>query len=254
MTELLFILLFGLCMGSFITCASYRMPLEIDVVKKPSYCPKCNTRLGFKDLWPVLSWLLAGGKCRHCAAKIPLRYPAIELLTAAVFLLIHAAHGFTLPALLLMLMASCLLILIVADLEHYIIPDEIHLALLPLGLGYHAMIGTEAAQVAGGFVLGLGLALLLHHGYRWLRGREGLGYGDVKFFAVAGLWLTPLPMVPFLLFSGLFGIAFGILWRLAGKGAIFPFGPSLAAALFVLVCWPQVASQFWALGTSLYLP
>src|SRR4051812_8689122 len=93
--ELLFVLFAGLVFGSFVTCASYRLPLEQDIVVKPSYCPHCNARLGFKDLWPVLSWLTNRGKCRHCQVKVSARYPLTELATAALFLLVYAHYGLT---------------------------------------------------------------------------------------------------------------------------------------------------------------
>lgn len=246
--ELLFILFAGLCFGSFITCASYRLPLEIDVVKKPSYCPSCNAKLTFKDLWPVLSWMTSGGKCRHCKAKISARYPLIEIITATIFALIYAYYGLSVQGALLCLFAVALLIMVVADLEHYIIPDQIHLFLLPLGIFYHYVIGTDPMEVGIGFLIGMAIGLALHHGYRWLRKKEGLGYGDVKFFAVAGLWLTPLPIVPFLFLSGVLGVCFGLLWRLMGKGAIFPFGPALAAALFLCVTFQKLTNLFWNIG------
>jgi len=226
MTELLFILLAGLCFGSFITCMSYRLPLEMDAVKNPSFCPSCNTKLGARDLVPVLSWAIARGRCRHCQTRISARYPLIEVATALTFLGIYTLHGLTLSSILLMLFAVALLIMIVTDLEHFIIPDEIHIALVPLGLFYHYVIGTEPLQVAGGFLMGMVLGLLLHHGYRFLRKREGLGYGDVKFFAVAGLWLTPLPMVVFLFLSG----------------------PARAVSLMVCVLWPGADGWLWEIG------
>ncbi len=246
--ELLIVVSVGLVFGSFVTCASYRLPLEQDVVKKPSYCPSCDAKLGVRDLWPLFSWIFSGGKCRHCKTKISIRYPLIEVVTAAAFLLLYQRYGLTAEMALLALMAVALLILIVADLEHYIIPDQVHIALLPLGLLYHFAIGTGPMEVAGGFLLGMGIGLGLHHGYRILRKKEGLGYGDVKFFAVAGLWLTMLPIVPFLFFSGLLGVVFGLLWRLMGKGAIFPFGPALAASLWLLVVYPEISNYFWNIG------
>src|SRR5690606_29959674 len=205
-----------------------------------------------RDLWPLLSWVIAEGKCRYCGNTVSWRYPLTEVVTAAVFLLVYAYYGFTLQALLLCLLVVVLLIMIVADLEHTIIPDEVHVALLPLGLIYHFIIGTDWSMVAGGFAVGLFTGLSLHHGYRWLRKKEGLGYGDVKFFAVAGIWLTLYPFVPFLFFSGLFGIATGLLWRALKLGAYFPLGPALAVALFVCVAFPQSANLFWNMLKTAY--
>lgn len=246
--ETFFVLFFGLVFGSFVTCASYRLPLDQDVVKNPSYCPKCNTRLGFRDLWPVLSWCASKGKCRHCSAPVHWRYPLIEIVTAAAFYFIYMRYGLTVPGVALAMMAVALLIMIVADLEHYIIPDQVHIALLPLALVWHYAANTPPLEPLYGFLAGLGLGMLLHHGYRFVRKKEGLGFGDVKFFAVAGLWLTLTPFVPFLFFSGLLGVAMGLLWRALGRGAVFPFGPSLALSLFLCVAYPELPALFWRMG------
>lgn len=239
------VLLAGLSLGSFVTLASWRLPREEDVVLTPSRCPACRTRLTVRDLVPLFSWLLARGACRHCGAKISRRYPLIELLTAALVLAIYFRHGFTPETALLSLLGVSLLILIVTDLEHFLIPDELHWAMLALGLTYALWTGRPWEEVLAGFLLGMGTGLLLHHGYRWLRHKEGLGFGDVKFFAVAGLWLGLKPFVPFLFFSGLFGVCVGLAWRVAGKGAVFPFGPALALALLLGVAWPEIYNLFW---------
>lgn len=246
--EPLLVFCFGLVFGSFITLASYRLPLGEDIIIKPSRCPKCETRLTFFDLWPVLSWVTSGAKCRHCKAPVPVRYPLTELATGALFLLIYHYYGTSTQAVLLMLMGVALLVMIVADLEHYIIPDEVHWALIPLALAYHYVIGTAWGDVLGGFLLGGGIGLALHYGYRYLRKKDGLGFGDVKFLAVAGLWLGVYPMVPFLFFSGVLGVGFGLIWRALGKGPIFPFGPALAVSLFLCTGFPEIPNLFWNIG------
>src|SRR5690349_6487735 len=109
--ELLFVLFCGLVFGSFITCASWRLPRGEDVVVKASHCPQCSAKLTFKDLWPVLSWVCSKGACRHCGAKISARYPLTELATAALFLLIYARYGLTTPGIILALMAVALMVM-----------------------------------------------------------------------------------------------------------------------------------------------
>jgi prepilin signal peptidase PulO-like enzyme (type II secretory pathway) len=245
--ETLIVLLTGLVFGSFITCASWRLPRGEDVVKKPSYCPCCNAKLGAKDLFPVLSWVTSKGKCRHCQAKVHWRYPATELTTAATFLLIYSHFGITAQAIILMLLAVALLVMIVVDFEHYIIPDEIHYLLLPLGIVYHFVMGSDIGNVLGGLLTGLGIGYGLHHGYRALRKKEGLGFGDVKFLAVAGLWLGLIALPPFLFYSGALGVALGLFWRMIGRGPRFPFGPALAAAMFICLVYPQAVRFFWDL-------
>ena len=244
----LFVFSVGLTFGSFVTLASYRLPLGEDIAIKPSRCPKCETKLKFLDLWPVLSWACNKGKCRHCKAPVSARYPLTELVTAAMFVLLYLHYGLNLQSVLLALLWVALMIMIVVDLEHYIIPDQLHYVLLPLGLGYHAAMHTPSEDVSHGFLLASGIGLSLHYGYRYLRHKEGLGFGDVKFFAVAGVWLGLKPIVPFLFFSGIFGIVTGLLWRILKKGPVFPFGPALAVALFLCVTCPLLTNLFWNIG------
>jgi leader peptidase (prepilin peptidase) / N-methyltransferase len=246
--HLFFVLCAGLAFGSFVTLVSYRLPRGEDIVIKPSRCPSCETRLQFLDLWPVLSWVCSNRCCRHCQAPISVRYPLTELVTAAVFLLLYLKFGFTVKGGILAMMWVALMVMIVVDLEHYIIPDQVHYVLLPLGVLYHAVIGTPPGDAANGFIVGAGIGLALHYGYRILRRKEGLGFGDVKFFAVAGLWLGVKPLVPFMFFSGLFGVATGLIWRALGKGPIFPFGPALALALFLGILFADYVNLFWNIG------
>lgn len=248
LVEVLFVLFAGLALGSFVTLASYRLPLGEDIAIKPSRCPKCEAKLRFLDLWPVLSWVWNKGKCRHCKAPVSVRYPLTEIVTAGMCLLIYFKYGLTLQALLLVLLWVTLMIMIVVDIEHYIIPDQLHYVLLPLGIGYQALIGAEPSVVAEGFLLGAGIGLALHYGYRYLRKKEGLGFGDVKFFAVAGIWLGLKPIIPFLFFSGIFGVITGLVWRMQGKGPIFPFGPALALAMFLCIVMPEYSNLFWNIG------
>lgn len=242
------ILLIGLALGSFVTLASYRLPRGEDIVIKPSRCPTCDTKLGFYDLWPVMSWACSKGACRHCKTPISARYPLTELATGAMFTLLYLKFGLTLQGGLLGALWVALMIMIVVDIEHYIIPDALHYVLLPLGLAYQASIGTPWDDVLRGFLLGAGTGLSLHYGYRYLRKKEGLGFGDVKFLAVAGVWLGLRPLVPFLFFAGVFGVMTGLLWRALKKGPVFPFGPALALALFACVAFQELPNLFWSIG------
>ncbi|NBX02749.1 MAG: prepilin peptidase [Alphaproteobacteria bacterium] len=243
--EIILVIAIGLVFGSFITCVSYRLPLGLDIVKKPSYCPACDAKLTTLDLFPLFSWLFSRGKCCHCGVKVSARYPMTELATAGTFLLIYSFYGLSAVGIILMVMAVLLLIMIVVDFEHYIIPDSVHLFLLPLGFAFHFARGSDASEVVSGLALGGGIGLALHYGYKWLRKKDGLGFGDVKFLAVAGLWLGLKPIVPFLFFSGVLGVATGLLWRVLKRGNLFPFGPALAVSLFICVAFPELSDRFW---------
>lgn len=240
------VIFLGLCFGSMVTLVSYRLPRGEPIGISRSRCPSCRKPLGVPDLVPLFSWLFSGGKCRHCGSKISVRYPLTEICTAALFLLVYLEKGISLEAGVLMLLATGMMILIVTDLEHYIIPDEIQILYLLLGGIYHFTLrNTPVEEPLGGLLVGILIGVSLQLGYRYLRKKEGLGTGDVKFLAAAGLWLGAQSLVPFFVFSGLLGIVSGLIWRVLGFGKIFPFGPALAIALFILILYPQVEFWFW---------
>ena len=238
--ELTIAIVFGLVFGSFISCASYRLPIGMDILRARSFCPKCEKTLSFVDLFPFFSWWFAGGKCRHCQEKISIRYPLIELATAFIFAVLYMKYGFSLQWGVLAFAAVWLLVMIIADFEHYIIPDTVHLVLLPLGFLYRYATHDLSLDIIWSFSLLAGLALLLHYGYSALRGRTMLGFGDVKFMAVAGIWLKLGYIPSFLLVAGVLGVVLGIIWKKIGKGEVFPFAPALAVSLFLCLIFPQL--------------
>jgi len=238
--------LLGACFGSFVTLASYRLPRDENIATKRSQCPQCHTPLAARDLMPILSWVVAKGRCRHCQCRVSIRYPLIEVLLGGLFVWLYARYGLTLEWAVLALFTTALLTLIVADLETGLIPDSLHLFLLPLGVAYHWLQQTDPAPILICTGVALSLGLMLHYGYFWLRGKHGLGFGDVKFLAVIGLWLGDIHVfVAFLVLSGLLGVATGLLWKLVSREERFPFGPALAIGLFLLVIFPGSDQWFW---------
>jgi len=226
----------GLAFGSFASLAAYRLPRGEGVVLGRSRCPHCGHALALADLLPVVSWLALGGRCRYCAGPVPVRYPLIELATAALFVLAVLAWGVTPEALLACALALGLVIAAAADLDRLVIPDPVLVCLLPLGLAWAAVLGRPWSDTIGGLAAALALAAAL----RWLgaraRGREALGLGDVKLLAVAGAWVGLAALPWYLAGAGALGVASGLAWRRRG-GEAFPFGPALAAALFATVLW-----------------
>lgn len=233
----------GACMGSFITMASYRIPLGEDIVWKPSRCPSCEKSLGFWDLFPMLSWTFSGRKCRYCKTPVSVRYPLTELVSALTFLGLYLKFGFTLECAALMLIATMILILIVTDLEHYIIPDGVQIGLL-LSIGWLIWIRDASIMDATyGALAGLATGLGLRYSFLWLRKIEALGWGDIKLLPIIGMAVGVKPFVLVLVLSGLLGILTGLVWKLLKRGPVFPFGPALAVSMFtVLVFWSELAS------------
>lgn len=246
--EMTFVAALGLVFGSFVTLASYRLPRDEPVVNGRSRCPSCKTFLGVAALVPLFSWIFQKGKCRYCKKPVSARYPLTELTQAALFLLVYAVYGVSWQSGILVLFTVCLLIMIVVDFEWMIIPDEVQIAMLVLGCIYHAVMGTAFESVLASAALGLGLGLALHYGYRFLMNKDGLGFGDVKFLLVAGVWLAdPLLWPPFLFVSGVWGIVTALVWRVLGKGPRFPFGPALAAALLLSLLVPVRELFYWTM-------
>jgi prepilin signal peptidase PulO-like enzyme (type II secretory pathway) len=223
----------GLMFGSFISLVSYRLPLEEDIIVTRSRCTSCKHSLSVRDLIPLFSWLVNKGKCRFCKAKVKARYPIIEISTAVTFILTYLKFGLSYQTLLLCLIATCLIIVIVIDFEHYIIPDEMQICLSILGIIYAFLTKSELAPLFINsillFVLSILIRLLV---MRWKK-KDPLGMGDIKFFAVSGLFLNLETIPYFLLISGVLGVLTGTAWKTFGRGEIFPFAPALAISLFL---------------------
>ena len=245
---IILVIIVGLCFGSFISCVSYRLPRGENIVSKQSYCPSCHAVLTFADLWPLLSWLVSGGKCRHCSAAVSIRYPLTEICTALMFLLVYLQFALSAQSLIICLMVVALMIMIVVDLEHLIIPDSVHVAMIILALPFHYLHGSTAQEILISVVIMTSLAFFLHYVYSAIRGRVMLGFGDVKFFIVSGLWLSPELLLPFIFLSGIFGVMLGLLWRRLGKGEIFPFGPALAMALYICALYKNDINMLYIIN------
>lgn len=242
------VLVVGASIGSFITLMTHRLPLGEPVGNTRSRCPSCHTTLGVRDLFPVLSWAFAKGRCRHCKTKVSVRYPLTELACAAGGLLAIMHYGPTLEALAIAGLWWSVVALTITDLEHYIILDEVQISIGLFGILYGYARDIDAADAASAAFAGAAIGLTLKYGFIYLRNKDGLGLGDVKFLGVAGIWLaSSASFIPFLFYSGLIGTVFGTAWQRITGHARFPFGPALAAALLLCVLAPHSVNGFWQL-------
>jgi len=194
---LLFAGALGAIVGSFANVCIHRLPRGESVVTPPSRCPRCGTRIAFFDNVPVISWLLLRGRCRSCAARIPVRYPIVEAVTSLLFIACAAAWGPTLDALSGALLAAACLTLVATDLAHRTLPDEITLGGVAVALLFAAardagpggrfdVAGSRLLESLLGAALGGGFLLAVRAAYLRFRGTEGLGLGDVKMLAMIG--------------------------------------------------------------------
>ena len=232
-TSLIF--LAGLAFGSFLNVCIYRLPLGLSVVTPRSACPTCKQQIAFYDNIPVLSWLILGGRCRHCKSKISARYLLIELLTGALFLACYWYFGLTLATLKFCTFAFLLLGLIFTDAETKLLPDKLTLPGLALGVIFSTLVPVNdmasqflpgvmnlplsgdlslrvlslvdsllGAALGASFIYGAGAIYL-----RW-RGTEGMGFGDVKLMAMVGAFLG-MKLTIFTIFTAsLAGSLFGL--------------------------------------------
>lgn len=249
----------GLVLGSFSTAVAYRVPKGMPWAlgakgqkAARSSCTSCGTTLQARDLVPVFSWLLQKGRCRHCDAAIPVLYPASELMVVLLCLAFFAMNGFVLsvPVVIVFFAISFLVALSVIDFQFKILPNQLIAILAVLGLFYHSssllmsgMHGEYSAERAfewgmeyggGAFVFG-GVSWVLGAFMKKILGKDALGMGDVKFFAVAGLWLGLSNLSLFCILSGMSGVLVAVLWKKVKGEDVFPFGPALILAFYIVL-------------------
>jgi leader peptidase (prepilin peptidase)/N-methyltransferase len=273
-------LAFGLVMGSFLNVAIHRLPRGESVVSPRSRCPGCKRAISARDNIPVISYLLLGGKCRYCQQPISIRYPAVELLTGLLFVASVWGLGATPMALVFMGFSSAMVVVSFVDFDHQIIPDEISLGGLVLGLvlvpvvhslqpgvSYWSELGASAlgAAIGAGLLWSVGflharLSVALGRSFPHWPGEgepiprpgdadywlwfPGLGLGDVKLLAMIGAFLGPWGVFDTLLLASLIGLVVGVAWGVAQRNwsSPFGFGPALASgALLSLYAPPHEA-------------
>jgi leader peptidase (prepilin peptidase) / N-methyltransferase len=185
----LLVALVGLAIGSFLNVCIYRLPRDLSVVWPASRCTACGREISWYENIPVLSYAALRGRCRTCGESISPMYPLIELLTAGVFVATYAAFG---PAWLFPIrvaFGASMIVLLVIDLQHQILPNEITLPGIVVGLAASVVAEPGWRDALIGAAAGGGVLWLVAWGYERLRHQEGLGFGDVKMLAMIGAFL-----------------------------------------------------------------
>jgi len=240
---------FGAVIGSFLNVCIYRIPAKISIAWPSSHCPKCKNKIKWYDNIPILSYLILGGKCRHCKEKISLQYPIVELLTAILTTLFFFNFGLTMWTSCTLFCLYVLIVLSFIDLETYTIPDILSIGLIFFGLAVCFLnpafdgnwLNKFTQSITGasiGFFGSWGLALSCSAFIK----KEALGGGDIKLMGAIGALSGCWGMANALMLSSLFGlICFVILARLKKtpeNGAI-PFGPFLSLGLIINLLFPH---------------
>lgn len=244
-----FVALLGCAIGSFLNVCIYRLPRDLSVVSPPSSCPGCGERIRWYHNVPVLSWVALGGRCASCRAPISVRYPIVEALTGAVFLVHVLVLGLDPILPVRLAFAAAMIVLFAIDLEHQILPDVITLPGIALGFIASWWLPPGWLSSLVGILVGGGLPWALAEVYVRVRGVEGLGFGDVKMLAMIGAVLGWPLMLLTLLAASLLGALFGGALILAGRGdrqLRLPFGTFLAVAAVVAGLFGQPVVDWYA--------
>lgn len=232
MDNLLLILIFllGLCVGSFCNVLIYRLPKKEDFVRKPSHCMTCGHELKWYELIPLVSWLVQGGKCRACGVKLSAQYPIVEALNGTMWLLTAILYqGDWLTVGLYCALFSLLLVITVIDWRTFTIPNGLNLAILILGV---IRLVTDLSEWPL-YVIGMFSVSLVFLAMHILTRGAGLGMGDVKLMAAAGLLLGWPRMILTVLIGSISGAVIHSVRMKRGAGRKLAFGPYLAAGVWI---------------------
>ncbi len=189
---------FGAVVGSFANVCISRWPLGLSVVRPPSRCPRCETRIAWYDNLPIISWIILRAKCRACGLPIHWQYPLVEAITAILFLCVYLKFGYSIATPIYMVFCAGLVIVTVQDIIDWTIPDEISIPGIPLGIAVAALAwwmpetGLRIDRIwdaAAGAALGGGIILTMDRITVWILKKPGMGFGDVKLLAMLGAFL-----------------------------------------------------------------
>jgi len=214
---------------------------EITLSKPASTCPKCGHLIRFYENIPVLSWVFLRGKCSQCKNKISARYPFIELATAILSTVIAVNFGVTTTTLFIILLTYALITLTMIDYDHMLLPDQITLPFLWLGLLVNingAIVPLQDAVI--GAAVGYMSLYSIFWGFKLLTGKEGMGFGDFKLVALFGAWIGWQLLPILILMASAVGAIIGIslmMFKNHQREQAIPFGPYLAIAGWITMIW-----------------
>ena len=226
---------------SDVTFASGASSEPISLSHPPSTCPKCGHRIRPWENVPVISYLFLRGRCGRCRERISVRYPLVETATALLSVIVALRFGATGTGAFALLFTWALIALTMIDFDHQLLPDDVTLPLLWLGLIVNAFgLLAPLEDAVWGAVLGYLSLWSVYWAFKLLTGKEGMGYGDFKLLAALGAWLgwQALPLV--IILSSLVGAVVGVVLIFAlgrDRNVPIPFGPYLAAAGWITLLW-----------------
>ena len=227
----------GLLFGSFYNVVGLRLPKKESIIYPSSHCPKCNHKLSWYELIPVLSYIFLKGKCKNCKEKISIMYPVMELISGILFALSYYSFGLTLSIIPALLTSSIFVIIVVSDLNYYIIPDSI-LAIYGILMFIYNIISKgfldACTYVVYGLIMFIFMYLLRKLG-NFLFKEESLGGGDIKLMGVLGQLFNPFMSFISLALASLIAIPSSLFFNIKKKDNIIPFGPFITGGFLIML-------------------
>jgi len=235
----IFVFLLGSIVGSFLNVCIFRLPLDKDVIFKPSECTKCSNKIEWYQNVPIFSYIFLQGKCASCKKKISIQYPIVEIITAASFLLNFSVHGISLDFVFATIFTTSLILIFFTDFKDFLIFDVVTLPVTVIGLTVSFLTQnpfnvTFLNSIIGAFT-GYSIIFFIRWFYLKFKGVEGMGLGDAKLFLMIGAWLGIHSLLFILLFSSIAGSIFGGAMILLGKNNRYthiPYGCFIVVASF----------------------
>lgn len=249
-----FIAFIGLLLGSFLNVVIYRLPKPaLSLLRPASSCPHCYHPILARDNIPLLSYCLLKGRCRHCHTHISFRYPLVELFTCLASVIIALRFGLSISTVTGLMLTWALIALSFIDIDHLLLPDDITLPMIWMGLFLSTFsvlspsLPTPENAILGA-VLGYLSLFSVYWLFKWITGKEGMGFGDFKLLAMLGAWLgwQALPFIVFV--ASLLGVLIGGFFMLIKKqnhNTPIPFGPYLAFAGFLALLLGQYLNSLY---------
>jgi len=243
---LFLVFLFGISFGSFLNVLIYRLPAGESLIRPPSKCPACGSRIRPYDNIPILSYIILGGKCRNCHKSISLRYPLIEVLSGLLTAFAIYNFGFSIKGIETAYLSLIFLAIFFIDLDHKIIPDFFTLPGIFIGLAIsfapgaivgwkHSLVGMAAGGAAFALVGLLG---------EFIFKKEALGFGDVKYAAMVGAFLGWKNLALMLIIASFLGSVIGLsvilLSGKKGRSTYIPFGPFLTIGAWISIYYGEI--------------
>lgn len=252
---LITLILFSACIGSFLNVVIYRLPLmseenpDFSLSLPRSTCPTCQHLIAWYDNIPLISYLFfLKGRCRYCQKKISWRYPFIEGATILLSLIVYFMLGMTEQMLAGLLITWWLIAMTIIDIDHFILPDQLTLSFLWIGLLANLQdLFCSLNNAVIGAVLGYLLLWLVNTAYRFVRKQDGIGQGDWKLLAAFGAWFGWEPIFYILTIASFVGAVVGIIAVIIKRAKMqtaLPFGPFLCFGAWIWLLIPHVRLLF----------